>query len=350
VSCDEEWVEGMKNLVEWREGMEQHRIILIGHGGISLSYLKAFSSIEHVHIVGVVGRSIEKVREFAAKHGIPFSGTTVEEVAKQSKATSAVICTPNAVHGEGVIAASQLGLHCLCEKPLHIGRDQQQLMIDSCRTHGVKLAVSYMRRFSSHLQFIKGVIESGALGRITAIDVRLKHFRPAEYYNSWHGTEEIDGGGPFIQQASHIIDLALWLGEGYRQVVTAKRFQVYHDIEVEDHGYAIVQYTNGAVGMIQASTACKGLNQEAIEISGTEGSIAASFNEIISFQVPGLTQPVFNANEGESLMLFERLARDFIHSIDENRAPFIDGESAAQTTEFICDIYEQAGEPVRTYS
>lgn len=37
---------------------KKHRVILIGHGGISLSYIKAFSAIEDVAIVGVVGRDM----------------------------------------------------------------------------------------------------------------------------------------------------------------------------------------------------------------------------------------------------------------------------------------------------
>lgn len=180
------------------------------------------------------------------------------------------------------------------------------------------------------------------------MDVVLKNFRDNAYYRSWHGTKELDGGGPFIQQANHII-LALWLSGGYREIISAKRFQIYHDIETEDHGYAIIQYNNGAIGMIQASTACKGLNQEIIEISGTKGSIVTKFSEIQSFSVPDLQKPVFDKLEGDSQFLFERLARDFIQSIDENRSPFINGESAARTTEFICAIYDTAGEPTRTY-
>ncbi len=330
--------------------IKKHRIILIGHGGISKSYLKAFTAIDHVAIVGVVGRSSEKAKAFAAEHGIPFSGNRVDEVALQSAATAAVICTPNAVHYEGVMAASQAGLHCLCEKPLDIALDKQQLMVASCRTHQVKLAVSYMRRFSSHMQYIKGVLDSGALGRITTMDVSLKHFREKEYYSSWHGTKDLDGGGPFIQQASHMIDLVLWLSGGHREVISAKLFQIYHEIETEDHGYAIIHYNNGAIGMIQASTACKGLNQETIEISGTEGSIVANYNEIISFHVAGIQQPVCTESGGGNVHLFERLAVDFIQSIDENRLPFIDGESAARTTEFIRAIYDAAGEPIRTFS
>ncbi len=328
---------------------KKHRVILIGHGGISLSYLRAFSSIEGVAIVGVVGRDSENARRYATKHGIPFSGINVGEVAQHSSATAAIICSPNAAHFEGVIAASRAGLHCLCEKPLDIAPSKQLLMIESCRAHDVKLAVSYMYRFSNHMKYIKGILDSGELGRITAIDVSLKHFREKEYYSSWHGTKELDGGGPFIQQASHIIDLVLWLSGGFREIISAKRFQIYHDIETEDHGYAVIHYNNGAIGMIQASTACKGLNQETIEISGTEGSITTNFLEIKSFHVTGLQKPKCEEGFRGNEQLFERLAVDFIQSIDENRLPFINGESAARTTEFICAIYDVAGEPIRTY-
>lgn len=326
----------------------QHRIILIGHGSISKSYQKAISFIENAAIVGVVGRNSEKVKDYCQSHGISIGGTHMEEVARRANATAVIICTPNAAHYEAVMDASQLGLHCLCEKPLHISTDKQLAMIECCKTNNVRLAVSYMRRFSNHMEFIKKTIDSGALGRITAIDVMIKHFRNKEYYHSWHGTKEEDGGGPFIQQASHIIDLALWMCGGFREVLGAKIFQIYHEIETEDHGYAIVQYNNGAIGMIQASTACKGFNKEVIEISGTEGSIVTNYNEILSFQVPGLQKPLFENIEADNIVLFERLVRDFIQSIEESRLPFVHGESAALTTELINAIYKKAGVPIRT--
>lgn len=329
---------------------KKHRIVMIGHGMISHAYLQAFRAHENAEIVGVVGRDSERVRAYANEHQIPVFGTDLADVAKRAQATAAVICTPNALHDEGVIKASRLGLHCLCEKPLHISPERQRVMIESCRTNQVKLAVSYMRRFIPHMQYIKELIESGKLGRITVADVKIKHFRAKEYYDSWHGTETIDGGGPFIQQGSHIIDLMLWLCGGYQQVIEAARFQVYHDIETEDHGYAIVQYKNGAVGMISASTASVGMSEEAIEISGTEGSISANYERIVHFDVPGVEPPTFTESESANETLFYRLVDDFLRAIDEDGTPFIDGEAAALATEFIQEIYAKAGKPVRTFS
>jgi predicted dehydrogenase len=324
----------------------KQRVILIGHGGISKSYVSAFSKNEKADIFGVVGRDNKRVKEFAWKNDIQIFGTDVKEVNERAKATAAVICTPNANHYEGVLTASQLGLHCLCEKPLHISVEKQQEMIYSCQEHNVKLAVSYMRRFIPHLRFIKELIDSGKLGRITVVDVMIKHFRDKKYYESWHGTNEIDGGGPFMQQGSHIIDLALWLCGGFKEVIDSKRFQVYHEIETEDHGYAIVHYNNGAIGMIEASTASIGLKKEGIEISGTNGTICANYQEITTFDVPGLTLPEFN-DEATNEVLFEQLVSDFIESIEKDRSPFIDGESAKKATELIAEIYSKAGEPIK---
>ncbi|WP_282936286.1 Gfo/Idh/MocA family oxidoreductase [Paenibacillus sp. RC67] len=330
--------------------MQKQRLILIGHGGISKSYLKAFSKVPNAEIVGVVGRHAEKVEAFAGEFSIPFFGKKLGEVAKNAGATAVIICTPNAVHYQNVMEASRLGLHCLCEKPLHISPEKQQEMIASCKEYGVKLTVSYMRRFASHLQYIKNIIDSGKLGQITVVDVGLKYFRPKEYYyNSWHGTHELDGGGPFIQQGSHIIDLALWLCGGYKEVITAKMFQVYHDIQTEDHGYAIIHYQNGAIGMIETSTSCFGLKKEGIEISGTKGTIFANYSEIVTFDVPGLDPPIFSENAPTNESLFERLVVDFVQSIEEDRSPFIQGESAKTTTELITDIYYKAGEPIRSF-
>lgn len=327
--------------------MPKHRIILIGHGVISKVYIAAFSNTKNTVIVGVVGRNAKKVRLFAEEHGIARWGISIEEVALQTRATIAIICTPNVAHYEGVMTASRLGLHCLCEKPLHICPDKQLEMINSCKKYGVKLATSYMRRFANHFLYVKELIDSGGLGCIRVVDVIIKHYRPKAYYDSWHGTKEIDGGGPFIQQGSHIIDLAQWLCGGYRYVIEAKLYQVYHDIETEDHGYAMLRYNNGAVGMIEASTACKGLSKESIEISGTKGSLIANYKEIIAFEVEGMQQPIFRKNDDTNETLFRRLAVDFIQSIEDDRFPFIHGDLAKTATELIHAIYEKAGEPIR---
>ncbi|WP_020618107.1 Gfo/Idh/MocA family protein [Paenibacillus daejeonensis] len=326
--------------------MSKHRIILIGHGTISERYIVALGKLPHAEIVGVVGRNEERVRTFAEARHLGTWGTNLAEVAARSGATAAVICTPNAAHAEGVLAAAAQGLHILCEKPLHIDPATSQRMIQACEQQGVKLAVSYMRRFTPHIQAVKAFIDSGGLGRLKVLDVVLKHYRDATYYDSWHGTWAEDGGGPFMQQGSHMIDLANWLGGGYDEVLGAHMFRIAHKIETEDHGYAIIRYRSGAVGMIEASTGCPGTSSDRIELSGERGSIALDFDGILSWEVPGVEPPSSaDALDEIPAALFERLCADFLESIQEGRSPYVDGREAAAATELIAAIYAKAGAP-----
>jgi UDP-N-acetyl-2-amino-2-deoxyglucuronate dehydrogenase len=304
--------------------MLEHRILLIGHGTISQKYREALSKLEAAEIVGVAGRNEERVRAYAEAAGIAAWGVDIADTARRCGATAAIICTPNASHYTGVMEAAAAGLHILCEKPLHIDPDKQREMIDACERSGVQLAVSYMRRFTPHIRMVKDFIDSGALGRITVLDVTLKHYRNAAYYDSWHGTREIDGGGPFMQQGSHMIDLANWLGGGFEEVLSANLFQIAHDIETEDHGYAVIRYKGGAVGLIEASTGCLGTSSDRIELTGANGSITLDFDGIQSWNVPGVEQPQ-PAEEDASTTLFDRLCADFLRSIELGRRPLVDG-------------------------
>ncbi|MFC0215557.1 Gfo/Idh/MocA family protein [Paenibacillus chartarius] len=329
--------------------MRKHRFIIIGHGNISRSYMSAFAKLERAEIVGVVGRTEEKVKLFAETHRLRFYGTDLAKVAAEAEATAVIICTPNAAHYGHVLAAAELGLHCLCEKPLHIDPAKQQEMIRRCSEHNVRLGVSYMRRFIPHIEWLKELMESGKLGRITVADVTMKHFRAKAYYDSWHGTYEQDGGGPFMQQGSHLIDMVQWLCGGAQEVLDAKLFQVYHDIETEDHGYAVIRYRNGAVGMIQASTASVGMEQERIEISGTLGSVSADYKGFLTFEVPGVEKPDFDPASAHNDVLFVKLAEDFLAAIEQERPPAISGEEAAKATDLIHQIYMKSGKPLKLF-
>ncbi len=324
----------------------EHRIVLIGHGGIAKCYAGIIAGLPHAEVCGVVGRDSARAQAFAAEHGIAAWGTDVADVAARARATVAILCTPNGAHYVGVMEAAAAGLHCLCEKPLAIEPQQAGAMIAACRDRGLKLSVSYMRRFTDHVQRLRAAMEAGRLGRITVVDVVLKHFRSAAYYESWHGTSEMDGGGPFIQQGSHIIDMAVWLCGGYDRVLQATCFRTLHDIETEDHGYAVVSYRNGAIGMIEASTACVGVSQERIEVSGTLGSVMLDFNGVISCTVPGLLEE-WNVGAdpagGDQLKLMNELVQDFLAAIEQDREPFVTGESAAAATALISEIYAAAG-------
>ncbi|MHC4647409.1 MAG: Gfo/Idh/MocA family protein, partial [Planctomycetota bacterium] len=166
-------------------------------------------------------------------------------------------------------------------------------MTAACESVGVKLGCAFQHRTADHNKAAYEAVRSGRLGKIYIANSFLKKYRGQEYYDSaaWRGTWELDGGGPFIQQAAHTLDLMVWM-MGRAKSVFAQTATVAHDIEVEDMGHAIVEYEDGARGVLEASTVIKPGYPNRIEIHGEKGSIILTDSEIVDWSVEGLEAPL----------------------------------------------------------
>jgi predicted dehydrogenase len=242
----------------------------------------------------------------------------------------------------------------LCEKPLEITLEKIDAMIEACRDAHVKLGCTYQYRTADHNQAAYQVIHYGKLGRIYIANAFLKWWRGQEYYESsnWRGTWDLDGGGPFIQQAAHTVDILIWV-MGRPRKVTAWTRTVAHDIEVEDMGHAIVEYQNGAQGVIEASTVVKPGYPTRIEIHGEKGSIILGESEVIAWDVEGVEPPTLERDNivtgatdptGIGTKNHERIIRDFIQAIRKDRDPMVNPASARRTSELITAIYKSSHE------
>ena len=323
-------------------------IVIIGPGSISRKYIEAVNSIEDMSVVGVVGRNRDKTELYAREHGIPFAGINLKTVCRDSNANSIIVCTPNGAHREGVIRGAELGMNVLCEKPFGITTFEQEEMINICEKYGVTLEIGYSYRFLPHVKKLKTLIDKGVLGRILVIDVDLAVWRESNYFSNstWHGTWELDGGGAFIQQGSHLLDIALWFGNGFDKVLGAHMFTLLQPIEVEDHGYAVIHYKNGAVGSVTCSTVRKGLNSNKVTITGTLGSVVFDFEGIRQWKVESEKPPVFPALENTKIYIIRELLLDFHKAVETGHTPFITAESASIVTELVMEIYKKSKENV----
>ncbi|WP_194767136.1 Gfo/Idh/MocA family protein [Tamlana sp. I1] len=320
--------------------------IIIGSGNIANTYFSAIKNLKQAEVVGLVSQKTTKSEKFSQLPAFK----TLQDVNIHFDAV--IICTPNGYHHISAIEAAKLGKHVLCEKPIDITLDAIDKMINSCKTSGVKLAVAYQRRYSSDNPIVKSLIEKGLLGNIFSVDLSVKNYRDANYYNSadYRGTYKIDGGGPFIQQASHYIDLYYWFF-GKPSKLTSKLGTFVHDIEVEDHGAAICLHDSGMIGTITASTATKPGFPAKMEIYTNKGYLILENDVITQWEIEGLENPSEqlqnkNTHTGaasasvEDTTNHELIIKDFIDAIHLNRTPLISGESARNATEIILDIYK----------
>lgn len=322
------------------------KFVIIGSGNITNTYLTAIGKIQNADVVGYVSRSSQNA---AHLNQLPKFSTLLEI---EEDYDAVIICTPNGLHHQGAIEAANLGKHVLCEKPIDVNLESIDEIISVCNHNKVKLGVVYQRRFSSDNPIVKKLIDDNTLGQIFSVDLSIKNYRDDAYYNSaaYRGTYKIDGGGPFMQQASHYIDLYYWFF-GKPLNLVSKLGTFVHDIEVEDHGAVICQHDSGMIGTITASTATKPGFPAKMEIYSNKGYLILENDVITHWEIEGVENPTTNKSlrnqhtgaataQVNDTTNHELIISDFIEAIETNRSPLVTGESARNATEIILDIYK----------
>lgn len=320
------------------------RYLLLGTGNISNTYVAALAEVSGSQLIGCVSRN---GKALATAPNLPV-WRSLEDVEIDYDAV--IVATPNGLHHQGVVDSAARGKHVLTEKPLDISVSAMDKMIAACESAGVTLAVCYQRRTSPDNRAIKKLLEQRAFGRVFAADLSAKFYRDQTYYDSgvYRGTWAIDGGGPFMQQACHNIDIYTWFF-GMPDRISSMLGRFMHDIETEDHGVAILQHSSGMIGTVIASTAARPGFASRLEVHCEKGSFtliddAIQFWDVSGVHNPGDTQ-FHSTHDGASnakvtdTRAHQLIIRDFEQAVQMQREPLAGARSAKLTTELILKIY-----------
>ena len=168
------------------------------------------------------------------------------------------------------------------------------------------------------------------------------------------GSWRTEGGGALINQAIHQIDLLLWLVGPIRNVYGQWQIGAVHAIESEDIVNAMVRYSSGATGVIEASTAFHPGYPERLEIHGTRGTAVITGDKLTSWDVDGDTgeEPPLSGAVASgasdpmaiSLASFERQFVDFGEAIQFKRKPLVAGEEGYRALEVVVSVYRSCRE------
>jgi predicted dehydrogenase len=273
------------------------------------------------------------------------------------------IGSPSGLHGEQVQAAAATGLHLLVEKPLEISLARTDAAIDAVDRAGVKLAVCFQDRGNPRLGLVKDWIDAGYLGTPILVSARVKWYRPPEYYakSRWRGTWALDGGGALMNQGIHTVDLLLWwLGDIVR--VSARAKTQLHQIEVEDTVVATLEFANGAIGTLEATTAAYPGFPRRVELTGTRGTVAIEQDRIVFSDVreaPEAMREALIAQEGDANASaaspivsdargHQRILEDLLQAIATGRRPNVDAREGRRSVAVVEAIYtsSKTGRPV----
>ena len=248
---------------------------LVGCGRISQRHsdLLGNNEINGARLTAVCDKILNKARKIANKFGIP-AYEDMHEMMKSEKIDVVVILTESGRHASHVIQLAPYGAHIVVEKPMALTLKDADEMIEACNRRRIKLFVIKQNRFNLPVVQLRKALEEGRFGKLILGTVRVRWCRTQEYYDldDWRGTWALDGG-VLTNQASHHIDLLEWM-MGDVETVYAKSKTALVDIEAEDTAVVVLKFSNGALGVIEATTAIRPKDLEgSISILGESGSV-----------------------------------------------------------------------------
>jgi predicted dehydrogenase len=323
---------------------------ILGAGNISETHARAAAAIDGVDIVAVHGSNAQRVERLATTyHARPYAD--FEAFLAHRPMDLVAVGSPSGRHAEQGIRAAERGLHVLTEKPIDVSSQRADALIEACDRASVKLGVFFQDRAQPDIVRLHRAVHDGRIGKPLLVSARVKWYRPPEYYSQsrWRGTWSLDGGGALINQGIHTVDLLQWVFGPVSRVV-ARTKAVLHRIDVEDTAVALLEFANGAVGTIEATTAAYPGYKRRVEFSGSEGTLVLEHDRLVAADLkqPGddliaggdvdqnlsASSPVVSDVRGH-----QRVLEDFIDAIRSGREPTCSGREGRRSVALVEAIY-----------
>jgi len=262
---------------------------ILGCGAIANLHARAVLSLPQANLVGVTDNNLENAKNFADKYSAKCYNS-YEEMLSDSQIDAICICTPSGFHADNTLDALNAKKHVVLEKPMAFTTAKAREIMKAAEDNDRLVTVISQLRFAEATQKVRKMLADGVFGKIVFCDLYMKYWRSPEYYSSsnWRGTLKYDGGGALMNQGIHGIDIVLYL-MGNAKVLASKNKTVFHNIEVEDASVSMVEFENGAMGVIEGSTCSNPGFKRRVEITGTKGSVALIEDQIEKLVIDGKT-------------------------------------------------------------
>lgn len=331
---------------------------IVGCGMIANFHAEAVKRIRGTKIVACFDTISASAERFAGANAGVKPYAKLEDMLKDPAVDIVTICTPSGVHMDPAVKAANAGKHVVVEKPMEITLARCDAILNACKKNGVQLCPIFPSRFSPANLALKDAIDDGRFGKLTLGDTYVKWWRTQQYYDQggWRGTWALDGGGAYMNQAIHNVDLLYWFMGDVAEVSGVTSLVAHERIEVEDVGVAALKFKNGAVGVIEATTAAWPGLLKKTEIHGTEGSVIVEQDDILMWQFAkpkakdkgilekfakkvggtgGASDPKAISYVGHMEQL-----KDFVKAIQSGKTPKVTGDEGRKAVEIILGIYQ----------
>ena len=197
--------------------MPPHKVALIGTGGRSVGYARAYQQRDDVEITGLADPDPAHRRYAAARasldEGIAEYDDFRDLLREQPDLDGVVICSPNHLHAEHAVACLERGLPIALEKPLAPTKEACERVIAAERSNGGRTLIGFVLRSSPFYAKIHELLARGLIGRIVSLQAdELPGVGVSSVMNRspWRRYRD-KSGGSMLEKSCHDLALLNWL-------------------------------------------------------------------------------------------------------------------------------------------
>jgi predicted dehydrogenase len=201
-------------------GPRRRRYAIVGTGGRHYMYhdaiLGRFAGTSE--LVGLCDTNAGRVRlsqdRARAKTGrtVPgYAAGDFDRMIAETKPDAVIVTTVDAFHHEYICRAMELGCDAITEKPMTNEAERCRRVLETLRTTGRRLRVTFNYRYSPPRTQVKDLLMSGVIGDILSVDFHwmLNTSHGADYFRRWHSQKRFSNG-LMVHKATHHFDLINW--------------------------------------------------------------------------------------------------------------------------------------------
>lgn len=252
-------------------------MLIIGVGGMGRDHIERLAAMDEVQFAGLVDPSPAAIaatrRHFPALAAVPSFGDLGAALGAV-RADAAVIVSPHVYHAEQGLACVDAGLHVLMEKPFVSGGAAAAHLIARAEKQRRHLAVAYQRHLEGPYVYLRDLVRSGALGRISVVSAYQAQAWLAGTTGSWRQDPALSCGGQLNDSGSHLLDVVLWITGLQPREVTATIENRGTRVDIDS--VVTVRFDGGALGTFVVVGSARGSEThdvwEDISIHGDMGT------------------------------------------------------------------------------
>jgi predicted dehydrogenase len=340
------------------------KVGIIGVGTIGSVHAEAYAKVPESQVIALCDILPDRLQEKGKRHGVTRLFERYHDLLADPEIEAVSVCVPNRMHAPIAIDAFKAGKHVLLEKPMALSQKEGMAIVAARDAARKVLTMGMVRRQPPDAEVVKAAIDSGKLGEIYQMRIRLIRRRGIPGLGGWFTTKGESGGGGLIDIGVHFFDLAMWATGLWNPTrVSAKVYSKfgspmtdYHYIsmwagppkfdgtfDVDDYAAGLVRFGDQATLSFEVAWAANAKDEQMLEILGTKGGLVVGSDTVLLTEVDGMMADIKLNYKQEGGGFPQEMAK-FIAAVKGEAEPPATGEQGVIAMRLIDAIYASSAQ------